>query len=292
MAFRKKILLLASKISLESGTYTGVTPSDPEYMIFDPVVTDEMADVGMHVKVRKPRRIEVIAKKAGTTVEHAQAMVDELVKCGIVRCVYEGEDHDVETYYYPIWVPGIMEGMLSVKEQVEKYPVIAECFERYTRYRTPILVPNFPAGMGPMRAMPVGSAIKNDSHAATYDEVEHIIERAWAVSVGPCSCRRTRRLMGEGCGHLEDDMCMYIDDNAKFFSEQGSHRLVSKEEALEILKRAEDNGLVHEVNQALGFDDVRHLQLLRLLVLRAAHCRAVPFAERRQLQLHCQSGQG
>ena len=175
MAFRKKILLLASKISLESGTYTGVTPSDPEYMILDPVVTDEMADVGMHVKVRKPRRIEEIAKKAGTSVEHAQAMVDELVKCGIVRCVYEGEDHDVETYYYPIWVPGIMEGMLSVKEQVEKYPVIAECFERYTRYRTPILVPNFPAGMGPMRAMPVGSAIRNDSHAATYDEVEHII---------------------------------------------------------------------------------------------------------------------
>ena len=40
MAFRKKILLLASKISLESGTYTGVTPSDPEYMILDPVVTD------------------------------------------------------------------------------------------------------------------------------------------------------------------------------------------------------------------------------------------------------------
>ena len=254
MAFRKKILLLASKIGLESGTYTGVTPSDPEYMILDPVVTDEMADVGMHVKVRKPRRIEEIAKKAGTSVEHAQAMVDELVKCGIVRCVYEGEDHDVETYYYPIWVPGIMEGMLSVKEQVEKYPVIAECFERYTRYRTPILVPNFPAGMGPMRAMPVGSAIRNDSHAATYDEVEHIIERAWAISVGPCSCRRTRRLMGEGCGHLEEDMCMYIDDNAKFFSKQGSHRLVSKEEALEILKRAEDNGLVHEINAAEGYD--------------------------------------
>ena len=250
MAFRKKILLLASKISLESGTYTGVTPSDPEYMILDPVVTDEMADVGMHIKVRKGRRIAVIAKKAGTSIEHAQAMVDELVKCGIVRCVYEGEDHDVETYYYPIWVPGIMEGMLSVKEQVEKYPVIAECFERYTRYRTPILVPNFPTGMGPMRAMPVGSAIRNDSHAATYDEVEHIIERAWAISVGPCSCRRTRRLMGEGCGHLEDDLCMYIDDNAKFFSQQGSHRLVSKEEALEILKRAEDNGLVHEINAA------------------------------------------
>ena len=50
MAFRKNILMLATKISIECGTYMGVTPSDPEYMILDPVVTDEMADVGMHVK--------------------------------------------------------------------------------------------------------------------------------------------------------------------------------------------------------------------------------------------------
>ena len=251
MAFRKKILMLATKISIECGTYMGVTPSDPEYMILDPVVTDEMADVGMHVKVRSPRHIEEIAKKAKVSVDYAQEQVNKLADCGIVRCIYDG---DVETYYYPIWVPGIMEGMLSVKEQVEKYPVIAECFERYTRYRTPILVPNFPVGMGPMRVMPVGSAIKNDTHAAPYDEVERIIDNAWAISVGPCSCRRTRRLMGEGCGHLEEDMCMYINDNAKFFSKQGSHRLISKEEAKEILKRAEDNGLVHEINEAEGYD--------------------------------------
>ena len=251
MAFRKNILMLATKISIECGTYMGVTPSDPEYMILDPVVTDEMADVGMHVKVRSPRHIEEIAKKAKVSVDYAQEQVNKLADCGIVRCIYDG---DVETYYYPIWVPGIMEGMLSVKEQVEKYPVIAECFERYTRYRTPILVPNFPVGMGPMRVMPVGSAIKNDTHAAPYDEVERIIDNAWAISVGPCSCRRTRRIMGEGCGHLEEDMCMYINDNAKFFSKQGSHRLISKEEAKEILKRAEDNGLVHEINEAEGYD--------------------------------------
>ncbi len=251
MAFRKKILMLATKISIECGTYMGVTPSDPEYMILDPVVTDGMADVGMHVKVRSPRHIEEIAKKAKVSVDYAQEQVNKLADCGIVRCIYDG---DVETYYYPIWVPGIMEGMLSVKEQVEKYPVIAECFERYTRYRTPILVPNFPVGMGPMRVMPVGSAIKNDTHAAPYDEVERIIDNAWAISVGPCSCRRTRRIMGEGCGHLEEDMCMYINDNARFFSKQGSHRLVSKEEAKEILKRAEDNGLVHEINEAEGYD--------------------------------------
>ena len=49
---------------------------------------------------------------------------------------------------------------------------------------------------------------------------------------------------------------MYLNDNAINFSKTGGHRLISKEEAYEVLKRAEDNGLVHEVNQALGFDEV------------------------------------
>ena len=40
---RPIILKLATKISLECGTYTGVTPNDPEYKILDPVLTDEMA---------------------------------------------------------------------------------------------------------------------------------------------------------------------------------------------------------------------------------------------------------
>ena len=268
MAFRKNILMLATKISIECGTYMGVTPSDPEYMILDPIVTDEMAEVGMHVKVRSPRPIELIAKKCGRTVEDTQRVIDQLAGAGIVRCVYEG---DKETYYYPIWVPGIMEGILSVKEQCEKHTPCSPSASSATRATArPSSCPTSRSGMGPMRVMPVGSAIKNDTHAAPYDEVERIIDNAWAVSVGPCSCRRTRRLMGEGCGHLEEDMCMYINDNAKLFSEQGRHRLVSKEEAKEILKRAEDNGLVHEINAAEGIRRADgNLQLLRLLLPRA-----------------------
>jgi len=111
-------------------------------------------------------------------------------------------------------------------------------------------------GMSFMRVMPVMSAIENDSKAASYDELSTLIERAKAISVGPCSCRRARRLMGEGCGHIEDDMCMYLNDNAVNMAKAGAHRLISKEEAYEVLKRAEDNGLVHEINQTNGWDEV------------------------------------
>ena len=106
-----------------------------------------------------------------------------------------------------------------------------------------------------MRVMPVMSAIENNSKTASYDEVRTLVEKAFAISVGPCSCRRSRRLIGEGCGHLEEDMCMYLNDNAINYSRLGSHRLITKEEAYEILKRAEDNGLVHEINQTPGFED-------------------------------------
>ncbi|MBO5547012.1 MAG: FAD-dependent oxidoreductase, partial [Bacteroidales bacterium] len=50
-------------------------------------------------------------------------------------------------------------------------------------------------------------------------------------------------------------MCMYLNDNAVNYSETGAHRLISKEEAYEILRRAEDNGLVHELNVTPGYDD-------------------------------------
>ena len=51
-------------------------------------------------------------------------------------------------------------------------------------------------------------------------------------------------------------MCMYLNDNAINYSKTGAHRLVTKEEeAYEILRRAEDNGLVHEINQTPGFED-------------------------------------
>ena len=38
-------------------------------------------------------------------------------------------------YYFSNWVPGIIEDVLANKKLVEKYPIISECFEEYTRKR-------------------------------------------------------------------------------------------------------------------------------------------------------------
>ena len=212
-----------------------------------------MCSVMMRMRLETDFSAEDLAKKTRKSLDFVQTQCDKLVKAGVIRTrVRSG----VLCYYYPIWVPGIMEGILSNREQCDAHPELGACFEEYTRIRVGMLAPMLGNGVNFMRVMPVMSAIENDTHKASYDEISTLIEKAWAISVGPCSCRRSRRLMGEGCGHLEEDMCLYLNDNAISFSKNGEHRLITKEEAYEILRRAEDNGLVHEVNQALGFDDV------------------------------------
>ena len=252
MAHRPNILKLATKISLESLTYTGITYEDPEYKILEPIVDDDMCEIMMHMRLEANRTAAEIAHRAKRDLDFTLEQLRKLKTAGVIRTrTVDGK----ECWYYPIWVPGIMEGVLSNREQCDRYPVLGECFEAYTRIRVSMLAPFMDVGMNLMRVIPVQSAIENNSRKASYDEVAKLIEDAWAVSVGPCSCRRARRLMGEGCGHLEEDMCMYLNDNAVNYSQTGSHRLISKEEAYEILKRAEDNGLVHELNVTPGYDD-------------------------------------
>ena len=255
MAKRPNILKLATKISLESLTYTGITYTDPEYRILDPIVTDDMCRVMMHLRLETDRPVGEVAKRCKESEAFVQEQLDKLVAAGIVR---SRKADGVDCYYYPIWVPGIMEGILSNREQCDRYPDLGYCFEEYTRRRIDMVAPVFNSGktgMFFMRVMPVMSAIENNSRTASYDEISTLIENATAISVGPCSCRRARRLMGEGCGHLEEDMCMYLNDNAITYSKSGAHRLISKEEAYEVLRRAEDNGLVHEINQTPGFEE-------------------------------------
>lgn len=190
MAKRPNILKLATKISLESMTYTGITYNDPEYKILEPIIDDEMCAIMMHLRLEANRTVEDVAKRAKQSVEYTQTQLDKLAKTGAVRYRYvDGK----RCYFYPIWVPGIMEGILANREQCDKYPVLGESFEAYTRRRPEMLAPMLDSGktgMFFMRVMPVMSAIENDTRTASYDELKTLIENATAISVGPCSCRR------------------------------------------------------------------------------------------------------
>ena len=78
MAKRPNILKLATKISLESMTYTGITYNDPEYKILEPIIDDEMCAIMMHLRLEANRTVEDVAKRAKQSVEYTQEQLDKL----------------------------------------------------------------------------------------------------------------------------------------------------------------------------------------------------------------------
>ena len=244
MAARKKIVKLAKKISGPTAMMIKIDENAPEYYVLDCIVTDEMAEVGLAMELRKPQTVAQIAKKCGKTIEETDRLARELAFVG--ACIFH-EEHGQDVFELTVFVPGVMEKTVENKELCEKFPAIPKAFEEYARLRGAMLAPMMPVGAGPMRVIPIQSSIDGDSRKIEFEEVSAILNKATRFAVGDCTCRRSRRLLGQGCGHLEQDMCIQLDTGAEYYIRTGRAREITREEAFEIIRKAEENGLMHSI---------------------------------------------
>ncbi len=241
----EKILDLANHISRKKrGTKSEIKATDPEYLILEPVVTDAMADAAMHMVIRTKYTAESLAPLCGMTVEETAKQLYELAEVGVC---FVNEIDGVDHFWYDTWVPGIMEMMAGHKENVAKYPQITQAFEAYGRVRGPMSAGSFPVGVGLMRVIPIESAIDGNSRRASYEEISKYLNENTIFTVSDCSCRTVREEMGEGCGHLKEDMCIQMGHAAEYYIRTGRGRQITREEAFEIIDRAEENGLMHQI---------------------------------------------
>lgn len=247
---RKKIMALAKHASGPSALINKYDENSPEYYALECCVTDDEADVALCIKWRTETPISVLAadvkRKCGFDEKKTHELALSLAQKGIFR-VNKSADGKEDCFFIQTFAPGILEMMVGNKELVEKYPQIAKAFEDYTRSRMEMMAPLLPVGNGLMRVIPVEKAIDGNSRAVDVEKLSHYIEKYDKFAVQPCSCRRTRRMMGEGCGHLEEDMCISMGKGAEYFIRTGRGREISREEVYRILKLAEDNGLMHEI---------------------------------------------
>ncbi len=245
MAVNQKALELANHISRKKlGSKNEIKITDPEYLILEPVITDGMAEVALHMEIRKHYTPAELAPLCGKSEAETEKYLWELAMAGV--CFVNKID-GVDTYWYDTWVPGIMEMMVNNKENVAKYPQIARAFEAYGRVRGPKTTGAFPVGVGLMRVIPIEQAIDGETRRATYEEVSRYLNENDIFTVSDCSCRTAREEMGEGCGHLKEDMCIQMGHAAEYYIRTGRGRQITREEAFEIIKRAEENGLMHQI---------------------------------------------
>lgn len=247
---KEKVLDFANKISrTKRGSKDEITADRPEYKILEPVVTEEMAEAALCLGLREPKSAEEIAALCGKPVDLTEKLLWELAVAG--ACFVNKID-GVDKYWHDIWVPGHMEMMVNNKENVKKYPQIAKAFDEYGKLRGPVAAGIIPVGAGPMRVIPIEQSIQGETRRASYEEVSKYLNENTIFSVSDCSCRTSREAMGEGCGHLKEDMCIQMGHAAEYYIRTGRGREITREEAFEIIKRAEENGLMHSIPNTDG----------------------------------------
>ncbi|SHK28438.1 NADPH-dependent glutamate synthase beta chain [Clostridium cavendishii DSM 21758] len=248
----QKVLDLANHISMKkSGSKSEIKPDHPEYKVLEPVVTDEMAEIGMYLEFRKKKSAEEVAAECGKSVEETAKLLWDLAVAGVC---FVNEIDGVDRYWFDLWVPGQMEMIVNHpnRKDIENYKQIAEAFEAYGRKKAPMTAGVFSVGTGPMRVIPIETAIEGETRRASYEEVSRYLNENTVFSVSDCSCRTSREAMGEGCGHLKEDMCIQLGHAAEYYIRTGRGRKITREEAFDIIKRAEENGLMHQIPNADG----------------------------------------
>ncbi len=241
---RPRIVKLAQMVGGLAGVMNKITADCPEYMALECVVSDEQADVALTMGLRKPRTAEYVAKKSGKSVEEAHKILMELAQIGVCKVWHEDGQ---ELFWVNIFAPGMLEMMVNNREQLEKYPQIGRAFEAYTRTRLAPMTPMLPEGMAMMRVIPVESALENVPGVQPWEKLSYYLDKYDTFSVSDCSCRASRRHMDEGCGHLEQEMCIQMGSGAEYYIKTGRARQITREEAKEIIHKAEELGLMHEM---------------------------------------------
>ncbi len=243
---RPKIVKLCKVIGGLTGMVNKIDENAPEYYSLAAILTDDEADVAIAAGLRKERTVEYLAKKVGKSEEETEKLCKHLAWIGVFRGTTDPTDGK-DRYYMQIFAPGIMEMLVNNQELLKTHPEVGRAFEEYTRIRMQNMTPILPNGYGLMRVVPVESAIKDIPDAEDYDKLSYYLNKYDVFSVSPCSCRASRTSLGDGCGHLDEEMCVQMGKGAEHYIKTGRARQITREEALAIIRRAEENGLMHDM---------------------------------------------
>lgn len=253
---REKIVKLARKITDRiPAKIKGITVDDPEYWGLAALVTDEMADVALKMNIRDPKTLPELVKLTGKPAEELEPLLAEMSRIGLVEYNWENARREKQ-YSLPPFVPGSAEFFNMNQQQIDEKPQIAAFFERMTFLpleHITAMVPPGGAGIG-MHVIPVEKAIETENQTADIEHISHWLKKyAGKYAASPCSCRMSRARMGEGCGDDPEGWCIAVGDMADYVVETDKGgQYITYEEVLDILKKAEDNGFVHQITNIDG----------------------------------------
>ena len=121
----------------------------------------------------------------------------------------------------------------------------------YKEYHKEAFAAEMARGMPLMRVIPVETSLKVSSGILPFDEIRPLVDNSTYQAVGHCPCRVTSKFRGEGCDHSTEN-CLHFGSMGRYMVTHSLAREISKEETMKILKAADDEGLVHIIDNMEG----------------------------------------
>ncbi|MBZ5496385.1 MAG: 4Fe-4S binding protein [Acidobacteriia bacterium] len=212
------------------------TESGVELRILRRLFTPEEAELAVHVSLI-PEEAGVISRRARIGRAEAEQRLAGMARKGLIIGLCP--EAKPALYMAAQFVIGIWEFHVNSLD-----PELVREFNEYL----PVLFREawkFPQ----LRTIPVNRSLDHQLTILPYERAEELVRRASKIVVAPCICRRERGMAGEGCSKL-GEACLVFGLGADLYQRNGLGRPIGREEALDILARADEAGLVLQPGNA------------------------------------------
>ena len=220
-------------------------------------ITIEEAEIALGLPTRLPpfevEDVDSIAEKVGKNSKKVENILERLAQKGFL---YKQKTDSGKTGYAFIQLGFGMPQIFYWKGEItDKTKEIAPVLAKYLQKGGDVV--SGTENVRLFRYIPVNKAVNNALQAVySYDMMEEVVKKARKIAVVHCPCRETARLITKSkCTHTLEN-CIKFNKMADFVLEKGYGREITKEEALNIVKDTEEEGLIHFVDNCQ--EEVQH----------------------------------
>ena len=224
------------------------TDSGVELRLLKYIFTPKEAEIAIKLRFI-PDPIESIyrrVKKQINSIEELEKILYSMYEKGGIRIKHSMVDNKKKILYQNAFLAvGMFE--YQVKRLTKEY------FEDFLQYMDEAYLDELVSTkINQLRTIPVEQSIDVDHNIASYDQLETLLENASRISIMPCVCRKGQDLIGEPCHQTEmRETCFVLNDSVEHVLELGWGREITKDEAREIFKKVQEDGLIIQPGNAL-----------------------------------------
>jgi electron transport complex protein RnfB len=194
--------------------------------------SEDEAEMALNLTPR-PETAKALAGRVGKDPEELASLLERMADKGLIFTFGEkGNRHFMLAPY----IPGFWD--FQVKRMDRE---VAEVFEAYY---VPQAREMFSSVTPPVRVVTVEKHLPSTLRVYPFEVASQIVRESKKISLTDCICRKQQKLLGKGCNKPHEEVCIQLSPGAEYYIERGLGREASVEDALEVIEKGEQAGLV------------------------------------------------